>query len=130
MSEAFVKVQIPDGWELACDEMRPPKQGEFYLIARDEVQCRAAGELHLAIPRVIVRRKWEWPAWLKAEWLFQTNTQKWLATSVMPVLCDSYWYLAGEYFTLDMDALDFTPPPCDDWRLSLRRNPAFGQMED
>ena len=31
MVKTLIKVQIPDGYELACDEMRIPQEGEYFL---------------------------------------------------------------------------------------------------
>ena len=31
MPKVSVLVEIPEGYELACDEMRPPKAGEYFF---------------------------------------------------------------------------------------------------
>lgn len=135
MAEALVKVQIPDGWELACDEMRVPYDGEFCILGKPQPGMPSGAVMEVAesggFPRVIVRRKWEWPAWLKAKWLFCDGYGHWFAVCCgnRPVydkardawVCN-FGY-SGPVLDLQCGCIDFTPPQCDDWKTSLRRNP-------
>lgn len=127
MSEKVsVKVEIPDGWELACEEMRVPREGENYLACGAVAPPPNGTSL---FPRVIVRRKWTWPAWLKARWLFCDRSGAWIANSgaERPRSGDGFWYFnwGAQTASVCEELFDFTPPPCDDWRLSLRENPAL-----
>lgn len=130
MAKAMVAVEIPDGWELACDEMRVPHYGDHYLAAGG-IGFAVPGGAVSCFPRVIVRRVWQWPAWLKAEWLFCGPSGKWYASNARPSGRidgpEGYGlgWVCGGHTILIGNLIGFDPPPCDDWRKSLRRNPAI-----
>lgn len=69
---------------------------------------------------------WEWPAWLKANWIaMDGGSGDWIAfISEDPPFIDEdgEWVVKeGDWF--DLNFLEFSPPPCEDWEQSLRRNP-------
>jgi hypothetical protein len=76
-------------------------------------------------PRIIVRPAWQWPAWLKAPWIAQDRQGSWLSFNDEPLASerrDSGWD-RNEELCLNSPHIDFTPPPCTDWRESKRKNP-------
>jgi hypothetical protein len=120
MNEVMVRVQIPDGFELACDEMRRPLPGEWYLTTRGAVE-RAIG-LSCDHDRVIVRpiEKWNPPEWMKPGWIAMDEDKIWLWHENEPVECQDWWSSCkGPHF--DLSNVNWTPPLCDDWRKSKRR---------
>lgn len=73
--------------------------------------------------RLIVRRKWTPPAWLKPGWIAMDADCAWFAYRSEPEACygDGEWRSGDEASHLCPDIIDFTPPPCDDWKQSKRR---------
>jgi len=117
-----VKVEIPAGYELASDTIRPAEFGEYILEnghakkwADTEKSCRY---------HVIIRKAWQWPAWLKAAALVMDKKGRWMACKTVPTLTpDDSWDPYVWWVPVAHEFIDFTPPPCDDWRDSLRINP-------
>ena len=72
-------------------------------------------------PRLIVRRKWTPPAWLKPGWIAMAATGEWWWHADEPQIVDGGWCNEVACVHLLQDAFDFTPPPCDDWKQSKRR---------
>ena len=118
-----VKIEIPAGWELACEHMRCPEPGDWWL---DEFGCPHDCRPAQVRKRVIVRPAWVWQKWLKADWLCMASSGRWFASSGRaPKIIENHggWWLASGCVLVSGGEFDFTPPPCDDWRMSLRRNP-------
>lgn len=117
-----VWVDIPDGYELACDEMRVPKTGELFISAYKMKVLTSCAEID--DPRVIVRPAWQWPSWLKAVAVAMDCDNRWFAHNDVPIATDyDWWCEESTGMFLCQKTLDFTPPPCADWRQSLRLNP-------
>ncbi len=133
MAKVMVAVELPEGYELACKEIRTPKKGEQYLYnsMRDSPGAvLARAEVNFVVSQyVIVRPIWQWPEWLMVPWVVKMsqdddwwghmrephlrfNAQMWVATGA-----------TGHCFNLSRGFVDWTPPPCDDWTQSLRENP-------
>ena len=121
-----VNVEIPDGWELACDEMRAPLDGEHYMNLRNGVNKAFCVTSDYG-PRIIVRKAWEWPPWLRAAAIvIDQRSRQWKACHKVPHLDEGLnegWDGFGHWATITKDMFDFTPPPCFDWRESCRLNP-------
>lgn len=120
---AQVWVEIPDGYELACEEMRPPKIGEKFIdaICGQARKCTC----DTIPPRVIVREAYEWPEWLTAEWIAMDTNAAWYAYADEPRMLGGSGSWSGEH-PLRMTGsshIAFAPPHCTDWRQSKRRNP-------
>lgn len=114
-----VEIDIPDGYEFVRYDK--PKEGELFLDADDAV---IAARFTLAYSKhVIVRKSWKWPPWLKYDWVAQDHNGKWYAFENEPSRSASTWHPIGDFVMVSSRRFDFTPPPCDDWRQSLRRNP-------
>ena len=119
-----VQVEIPDGWELACDEIREPRQGEHYMSPSGVILC-ASDDYRFGERRVIVRESWQWPEWLNAAAVCKTKWNVWWACERIPTPSEcppDGWEGVGATMALG-DLVKFEPPPCDDWRDSLRVNP-------
>jgi len=116
-----VWVDIPDGYELACAEMRPPNDREMFISERGYVERFNKG-VKLG-PRIIIRPAWQWPNWIRAEWIAMDSDGLWWCYTVEPnIYCDE-WRSCELAVNLETALLDFTPPHCTDWRTSKRRNP-------
>jgi len=116
-----IEIDVPEGWEIVG--YRRPQHDEFYLkdgeIVKAYLNC-------LTYSAIIVKRSWEWPEWLKADWIAMDESGKWFAYSCAePVLDDKVWARgeADVCIVLNSNMIDFNPPPCDDWKKSLRKNP-------
>lgn len=130
MAKQMVEVDVPEGWEAA--EFRVPRKGETYLA---RIECYVglqviSSDVPQPFPAVIVRKSWQWPAWLKAPWIAMDEGGDWYCANKEPRLgeCDCKHDLAGWKWGdwcihLDSEVVDWTPPPCTDWRASKRRNP-------
>ena len=71
--------------------------------------------------RLIVRRKWTPPVWLKAGWIAQEQNGEWYWHADEPQIVDGEWENDVAFRHLCQDAFDFVPPPCADWKQSKRR---------
>ena len=107
-TKVSVLVEIPDGWELACDEMRQAQPGEFHLWCGKPLRNDSGGTTHQ--PYVIVRKAWQWPEWCTAKEL------KW---------CHGRWKRHANGVWWSMHGLDFTPPPD---KSKVYRNPNWKEQ--
>ena len=72
-----------------------------------------------------IRCAWQWPEWLNAAAIVKTRWTVWLACERIPTTSECFpngWEKVGATMALG-DLVKFKPPPCDDWRDSLRVNP-------
>jgi hypothetical protein len=123
MKTVSVKLEIPDGWELVCDHMRPVKPGEFWINYAGAVTGPCCEGLKDS--RVIVRKAWQWPEWLACAAVVRTKVgHVWLCAKVpnRDEKFDSGWdntgvilYGSGRWVLLDY--------PDGPWQESLRINP-------
>ena len=72
--------------------------------------------------RLVVRRRWQWPEWLTAEWIAMDKDGTWFASNEVPEI-NNCIYEVDDSVSLDENLIAWTPPPCTDWRQSKRRNP-------
>jgi hypothetical protein len=128
MPKQAIEVEVPDGWEAFA--FRIPRRGESYVCGQtaDSVIGCASGTATYE-PRVIVRRPWRWPAWLKAPWIAMDEDGYWRGWLCEPLasppVCGCGGWNGPGNLTLGPNSswFDFNPPPCTDWRESKRKNP-------
>jgi hypothetical protein len=88
-----IEAEIPEGYE-PTGEYRQAKTGEPWID----------GGRVCSVPTnyavIILREKWQWPAWLKADYV-EWNGSEWFAIT------------DGHTLWLGSPAIDFTPPPGD-----------------
>jgi hypothetical protein len=124
--KALVEIEIPDGYEFVG--VRTPKRGELYVMNPGEVNTAAFDWGNS--PVIVVRKAWAWPSWLKAVWIAMDRDGVWRAYLTEPRRSDAYasWSGSAQLNLGKGDSLyfDFAPPPCDDWKTSLRKNPNAG----
>ena len=123
-----LEVELPEALRGEWEPVRfgYPRDGENYVTcgkvaASHRDHCEATTN-----PMLIVRKIWQWPAWLKAEWIAMDADGYWFAFNSEPFdhEYEKAWFSEhGENSILDTEFFDFTPPPCTDWRTSKRRNP-------
>lgn len=119
------KIEIPEGYELAEPLPRKAKPGEIRWqtnydipVVHDSPEAMSCGTYF------ILREVWQWPEWLLAEWIAMDEDRRWWAFQNAPRLLSGSWISEdGLMSWLDPRLVDFTPPPCTDWRTSKRRNP-------
>lgn len=100
---------------------RLPRDGEDYVDSNNVV--RTAGGNHTTVSRLIVRKKFEWPEWLKANYIAMDENGSWWAFNNRPEAKHCDWAASGGGVELDADFLDIElPTPCD-WEDSLRKRP-------
>ena len=111
-----IEIHIPDGYEFVrLDESCETRMPE---------STHGAVTVHGKNQYVIVRKSWQWPEWLTAEWIAMDKDGDWMAFSCLPKKSGSWWASDDIIaITLSGGKLAFTPPPCTDWTQSLRRNP-------
>ena len=115
---------IPAGKELV--RLGLPKQGEQFIANNSFVDTAFCDFRDNR--KIIVRDAWQWPEWLKAEWLAMDKDERWFAYDQKPSIVSGRWEQsaftgARHCYWIDLHYFAFTPPPCTDWRQSLRRNP-------
>lgn len=109
---------LADEWEAVA--YRPPRRGERYAIASEKVVLSTVdginGESYL-----IVRRKWAWPAGVKAAAMAMDADGQWWIHEHKPHVNRNCWDSEGDVMSCHAWAFDL--PECGDWRQSLRENP-------
>lgn len=65
-------------------------------------------------------RRWQWPDFIKVDWVAMDEDGEWYAFMSEPQLNVGYW--SGNRILLSRFT-NFQSPPCTDWRLSKRRRP-------
>lgn len=122
-----IEVDIPDGYE-ATGEFRLPDESRECWLSNFSAVCEPhGGRATVHGPRLILRKKWQWPDWLKAPWIAMDKNGEWYAYKEQPDLMDGFvtWQSSGpaSHTLIDSGMFDFTPPECTDWKQSLRKNP-------
>lgn len=111
------EIEIPGGWEF--ERFDKPKDGE-HVLHRDRVLQAAHDWDSYA---VILKPAWQWPFWLKANWLAMDEDGTWTAFMDEPKIEDDEMWGGDEYYEVKEDFLDCVLPVCHDWRQSKRRRP-------
>lgn len=133
MPKQTFEVRVPEGWRIAA--YRIPLEGEHYLHDGEAVEALA----DFTDDRLVLVADWRWPSWLKAGWIAMDKDGEWRAFNFRPFLDHRYEQWAevvdgdGELLggtALDPDMFRFEPPPFDDWRTSLRQNPAYIRSDE
>jgi len=119
MKIVSIKVQIPDGWELACDEMRPPKKDEWYCFGNGDEPNRARNDFESEWVNVRKVEPWKQPEFLKPGWIAMDADGEWYWTGGEPRQCGDDWNAEGGSIYLAFT--NWTPPTCTDWKQSKRR---------
>ncbi len=107
--KATIEIEIPDGCEI------------------QKVSHRSGGISNgLLVYHVLIKKAWQWPAWLKARYIIMDQDGCWFASDFRPIFITTptreYWSCTdAKCVTLALTT--FEPPPCDNWRMSLRENP-------
>lgn len=114
MPTVSVKVQIPDGWELACDEMRCPKNGEWFLSHSGDPEQANIDFFNSRFP---ILRKWKQPEFLKPGWIAKDSNGLWYWFQNKPSLGSMQW--ESDFSACNLAAFKWTPPACD-WKQSKR----------
>jgi len=102
---------IPAGYEPV--EFRVPKGGETVITYRGG-QITHDNNFSPNGPRMILRKKWEWPEWLASKWICR-DEKDWWASADQPEWDGEEW-MASDYESLCMIDLKFLPdvPPGPD----------------
>jgi len=126
---AYVEVEIPEGWEIACNQIRAPKYGEWFIDPSGIHNIlRASSDYHINCKYVIVRQVFRWPEWLTANYIAMDESGIWYGYAKKPSKIASSWLpqQSTPYVRLTPNTLtNFVPPECSDWAQSLRRNPNY-----
>lgn len=116
MSRAQIEIDIPDGYELV------KVREQAHRFFDDELaDCRLLVSLIVG-----VRPVWQWPAWLKCDWVARNQNGS-LVLGYGEHATDGQYHFSNaggcHYSVVDERAVDINLPPCTDWRQSLRLNP-------
>ena len=74
-------------------------------------------------PRLIVRRRWQWPEWLTAEWYCEWQNGSQYVSVYEPLLVSGRSDWLGNGTMKCLDGVVDIPKIGGDWRQSKRRNP-------
>lgn len=99
---------------------RPPKRGENYIASDGHVNL-ASVDFRADELKLIVRRKWAWPAGVKAAAMAMDADGQWWIHEHKPHVNRNCWDSEGDVMSCHAWAFDL--PECGDWRQSLRENP-------
>jgi len=128
MPKQTLQIDVPEGWRIA--RYRTPLEGEYYLHDGEAVEAM----VDFTDDRIVLVADWRWPSWLKAGWIAKCELGEWKAFNECPMRSDFHneWFsVLDAYGTLlDPDLFRFEPPPCDDWKQSLRQNPAYIRSDE
>jgi hypothetical protein len=111
------EIDIPGGWEF--ERFGKPNNGE-HVVHGDQVLQAAHDWDSFA---VIVKPAWQWPSWLKANWLAMDEDETWTAFMDEPEIEDGDMWGGDEYYVLNAEFLDVALPVCNNWRTSKRARP-------
>jgi len=105
-----IEIDVPSGYE---------------FVRLDETYDSSKNEIAVSIPPYAVcRPQWQWPQWLTANYIAMDADGKWYAYLTEPSIRETYWWPdGGVYRELGGGFTAFLPPPCDNWKKSVRRNP-------
>ena len=101
---------FPDGW--GEPEWRKPKRGEGFLHYN---------EWHIATFdfyedfKIVLRRVWQPPAWIKDGWIYPNNPACWFWTDKEPIptvmVKGFYMSSSNKFWRISEEFADFNPPP-------------------
>lgn len=124
-----ITIDVPEGYEWT-GEVRLPLAGETYLDLDIGREVDTAFQDYVVCVRPILRSKWKPPAWLReGTWVAMDLGGNWYAYGGKPTLRPGMWSYGVES-TLNLsrtpthpcfNLTPFVPPPCTDWRTSLRQ---------
>lgn len=124
MQAVFVK--IPEGYELACREMREPSESEEFLDVDGRV-TKYPSKLYKGseYPRIVVKKKWEWPKWLTVKAIAHNFDKAWFYWDKhKPAHNNIYWYDVDGTLNSIVNVTNIKLPEFSkDWRDSLIYNP-------
>lgn len=124
-----VEVEIPDDAE-AVGELRAIREGDGfqpYPVSqpqRWQIATTADAKVYTH-PRVILRKKWRWPDWIKpGTWIAADSIGQWWAYERKPANPGDHCFPSrGGVCILIETIANFVPPSCDDWTKSLTMKP-------
>jgi hypothetical protein len=97
-------------------EFRCPKRGERFLES-DGTVSNAVGDFRYA-NAIILRKKWQWPAWLKAKCIAMDESGLIYVYEKIPTLGRASWRNGGNYFCWYPEILG-PAPPITDWQTPI-----------
>ncbi len=117
-----LEFDLPEGWEFTGEYEAPGDRHWFHQETETVVWGKGSTSRY---KRPIVKRKWEWPSWLKAYAISMDAVGDWYAWSDLPHICEAFrlWDSEGKSSWLCENIFDFTPPTVTDWKESLIINP-------
>lgn len=115
MTKAQITIDIPDGYEMH----KVVDQSVGFLDDQFD------GRRLLVKLLIDVKKTWQWPAWLKCDWVARNENGRIAIGNGKSRALEKVWGPSADggadYFDADSIAIDL--PPCTDWRQSLRLNP-------
>ena len=128
MAKQLIEIDVPDGWEAVA--FRHPILGEYFIPDADQRYAMPIERDKHYVPvgnRVIVRKVWQAPDWIKpGTWLFAPDQDQleagiWLNSLERPHLETYRFHATAPYSVLNSKTLDIDFPVCKDFRNSLRQ---------
>lgn len=118
MPKQMVEIDVPDGYE--CVGWRLPRKNESYLSGGVSVAVRDFEVVQYPVVRPI----WQPPAFLKPGWIAMDMNGTWYWYEAMATRGVESW---NGMYPCRLACLNWTPPPCTDWRESRREIKAVQQ---
>lgn len=105
--------------------MRPPNQDEDFIDTDGSIKHYPSLTYNGSqYPRVIVKKKFIWPTWLKAAYIAMDKNGEWYAFKEKPEqYYDNSWSTRTDKICMLNDIVDIDLPECSDWTQSLIKNP-------
>lgn len=120
-----------NGYEIT--EFRIPKAEEKILYDMDRISTAGVG---WNAPRLILKKKFVWPEWLKCRWIAKSPDGAWLAINGnMVTMTNDGWYATYSPFqngciTPISALVDTSSFPNVPWKVSLMENPNYVQTSN
>lgn len=106
---------VPDGYEPVRFGL--PNIGDHYIDGRDIFVATVS-----IAPRLIVRKKWQPPEWLKPGWIAMDGDGCWMWFQSLPFLKGDEWFpRQGDFCAIDLPCVEFTPPQAASPATSLQQ---------
>lgn len=115
MTRAQIEIDIPDDYEIVEIE----QQGDTISSGDGN------GVIGHVFFTAITRKAWQWPAWLKCDWVARNENGRIAIGNGKAHALQKVWGPSadGGVDYVEADYLEINLPPCTDWRQSLRLNP-------
>ena len=120
---ATIEIELPDdiAKEYEPVAFRVPQHGEYVLSSAPHV-FQHTDIRPIDNARIILRRRFQWPSWLKCRYLTWSENNVILLFDAKPKFDGICWTAPGGALAIDQSRIDL-PFPGGDWTTRIEENP-------